>query len=229
MAANEQQSDSLQIQAYETIRSGIVYAHYAPGDKLQVKDLCADLDMGRTPIRESLVRLRQEGLVRTVPQSGTYVREISLSSVESARYVRENLETHISVAAAALATQDDLSHLQSILESEQEARRRGDRRAFFESDNEFHKTIYQIAHKERIWGWLEQISTDLKRYRWLRVKTEELDWGSIDAQHRAIFDAIAQRNTDDVRFLVANHLHLLFSESAVVMERFPTYFVDDRA
>lgn len=228
MAANEQQSDSLQIQAYETIRSGIVYAYYAPGDKLQVKDLCADLDMGRTPIRESLVRLRQEGLVRTVPQSGTYVREISLSAVENARYVRENLETHIGVSAAALATYDDLARLQSILKMEGSARQRADRRAFFESDNDFHRELYRIAHKERIWGWLEEISTDLKRYRWLRVKTEELDWGSIDAQHHAIFDAVAQRDTDGVRFLVANHLHLLFSESAAVMERFPTYFVDDR-
>ena len=69
MAAEQTQEsgESLQLRAYETLREGILYATYAPGDRLQVKDLCLDLDMGRTPVRESLVRLRQEGLVETVP------------------------------------------------------------------------------------------------------------------------------------------------------------------
>ena len=84
--------ESLQLQAYDRIRRRILYADYVPGDKLMVRDLCADLDMGRTPIRESLARLGQEGLVQIIPQSGTYVNRISLCSVKCARYVRANLE-----------------------------------------------------------------------------------------------------------------------------------------
>lgn len=228
MAASDRQDDTLQIQAYETIRSGIVYAYYAPGDKLQVKDLCADLGMGRTPIRESLVRLRQEGLVRTIPQSGTYVQQISLSAVESARYVRENLESQITVAACASATSESIGHLQGILAGEEQALRAGDRRAFFESDNEFHKALYDMTGRQRIWEWLEQLSCDLKRYRWLRVRTEQLDWEDIVSQHYAILSALERRDTDEARFLATNHLHLLFSESAQVISAFPHYFVDDR-
>ena len=43
----QESGESLQLRAYETIREGILYATYAPGDRLQVKDLCQDLDMGR--------------------------------------------------------------------------------------------------------------------------------------------------------------------------------------
>ena len=62
-----EQETSLQDQSYHTIRRKIVYLDYKPGEKLGVKQLCDDLDMGRTPVREALVRLAQEGLVRTVP------------------------------------------------------------------------------------------------------------------------------------------------------------------
>ena len=52
-----EQETSLQDQSYHTIRRKIVYLDYKPGEKLGVKQLCDDLDMGRTPVREALVRL----------------------------------------------------------------------------------------------------------------------------------------------------------------------------
>ena len=64
-----EQETSLQDQSYHTIRRKIVYLDYKPGEKLGVKQLCDDLDMGRTPVREALGRLAQEGLVRTVPRA----------------------------------------------------------------------------------------------------------------------------------------------------------------
>ncbi|MGN0071751.1 MAG: GntR family transcriptional regulator [Atopobiaceae bacterium] len=225
MAAKAEQDESMQIQAYDAIRTGIVYAEYAPGDKLQVKDLCADLGLGRTPVRESLVRLRQERLVETVPQSGTYVSRISLESVEGARYVRESLESQISVEACARMDEKGLSELRELLSKERKARDTQDRRGFFDYDNLFHEKLYDIADKQKIWQWLEFISIDLQRYRWLRVQTEDLDWDSILDQHDAIFHALEKKDTDETRFLVSNHLHLLFSESAAVIRRFPDYFV----
>ena len=99
-----EQETSLQDQSYHTIRRKIVYLDYKPGEKLGVKQLCDDLDMGRTPVREALVRLAQEGLVRTVPQSGTYVSPINLTLAESACYIREHLEKQVIVECCARAT-----------------------------------------------------------------------------------------------------------------------------
>ena len=96
-----EQETSLQDQSYHTIRRKIVYLDYKPGEKLGVKQLCDDLDMGRTPVREALVRLAQEGLVRTVPQSGTYVSPINLTLAESACYIREHLEKQVIVECCA--------------------------------------------------------------------------------------------------------------------------------
>ena len=219
--------ESLQLQAYETIREGILYAKYAPGDRLQVKDLCTDLDMGRTPVRESLVRLRQEGLVQTVPQSGTYVNRISLRSVECARYVRESLERQVAIECCARIDADGEKLLSEIMADARDACSRHETRLFFDTDNRFHQALYQIAGRERIWGWLETLNMDLQRYRWLRVLTEELDWDAIMHQHDEIYDAITYHDVDETGFLVSNHLHLLFEESGTVTKRFPDYFLLD--
>ena len=106
-----EQETSLQDQSYHTIRRKIVYLDYKPGEKLGVKQLCDDLDMGRTPVREALVRLAQEGLVRTVPQSGTYVSPINLTFAESACYIREHLEKQVIVECCARATSAGIEQL----------------------------------------------------------------------------------------------------------------------
>lgn len=228
MAEETEHAESLQLQAYETIRNAILYAHYAPGDKLMVKDLCLELDMGRTPIRESLVRLRQEGLVQTVPQSGTYVSRISLRSVECARYVREQMERSVAVECCAKIGPQQIRGLAQIVERQRKAAEAGDRCAFFDGDNELHQALYDAADRSRVWEWLELISIDLQRYRWLRMQTEELDWNAILDQHLEICDALAERDADEVGYLVSAHLHLLFEESAAVIKTFPDYFINDR-
>ncbi|MDU6522850.1 MAG: GntR family transcriptional regulator, partial [Enterococcus sp.] len=70
--------NSLQSQAYQSIRKKIIYSDLEPGKKISEKGLEGMFNIGRTPIRESLIQLRQQELVYTIPQSGTYVSQIDL-------------------------------------------------------------------------------------------------------------------------------------------------------
>ena len=128
-----EQETSLQDQSYHTIRRKIVYLDYKPGEKLGVKQLCDDLDMGRTPVREALVRLAQEGLVRTVPQSGTYVSPINLTLAESACYIREHLEKQVIVECCARATSAGIEQLDRAIVLQEKAMAEGDRIGFLAS------------------------------------------------------------------------------------------------
>lgn len=58
------------------------------------------LNISRTPIREAILRLKNDGLMMTVPQSGTYVTKISLSSALNARFVRQSVERSVVSEAA---------------------------------------------------------------------------------------------------------------------------------
>lgn len=62
--------NNLQQQAYESIRKQIIYSELAPGSKISDKVLEEQLAIGRTPIREALIQLRNQELVKTIPQSG---------------------------------------------------------------------------------------------------------------------------------------------------------------
>ena len=137
-----EQETSLQDQSYHTIRRKIVYLDYKPGEKLGVKQLCDDLDMGRTPVREALVRLAQEGLVRTVPQSGTYVSPINLTLAESACYIREHLEKQVIVECCARATSAGIEQLDRAIALQEKAMADEDRIGFFLSDNLMHHMIF---------------------------------------------------------------------------------------
>ena len=144
-----EQETSLQDQSYHTIRRKIVYLDYKPGEKLGVKQLCDDLDMGRTPVREALVRLAQEGLVRTVPQSGTYVSPINLTLAESACYIREHLEKQVIVECCARATSAGIEQLDRAIALQEKAMAEEDRIGFFLSDNLMHHMIFSIKQIRR--------------------------------------------------------------------------------
>ncbi|MEY8678388.1 GntR family transcriptional regulator [Granulimonas faecalis] len=218
--------ESLQAQAYRIISRQIVLANYRPGEKLTVNTLADSLGLGRTPVRESLVRLQDAGLVKAVPHSGTYVSKIDLADAESARYVREVMETQAAVEACARATQEDVCRLESLIcEAEAKVKDR-DRRAFFELDDEFHRAVFLAAGHPRVYGWVRELCMGLDRYRWLRILVEDLDWESILRSHRRILAAIAARNVADAAFLVTEHLHLMLEERACVVERFPQYFTN---
>ena len=87
-----QHYQSLQDQAYNALRSKIIYAELKPGTRLSAIGLEKETGIGRTPIRESFVRLREQELVETRPKSGTYVSKISMERAENACFLREKLE-----------------------------------------------------------------------------------------------------------------------------------------
>lgn len=216
--------DSLQAQAYHSIRRKIIYADLKPGQKISEKELELLLKIGRTPIREALIQLGQQDLVYTIPQSGTYISKINLSSAENARFIREILERKVMVECCAKMTNQTKTILSTILEQEQKAVENKNERDFFQTDNLFHETCFEIANRQKVWSWIDDHNTNLERYRWLRVTVEGLDWNTIMNQHYRLFDALVEKDTEQVDFLTATHLHMMPNEQDSVVKHYPDYF-----
>src|SRR5436305_1999373 len=79
-------------EVYARLRDAIVAAELEPGRRLSENELAAWLGVSRTPVREALVRLRDDRLVEIVPQLGTYVSRIGVQAVADAQFIREALE-----------------------------------------------------------------------------------------------------------------------------------------
>ena len=215
---------SYQDYAYQKIRNDIIFCRLAPGQKLSAKALETELEVGRTPIRESLVRLTELHLVYTVPQSGTYVSKIDMHAAENARFIREHLERSVSIACCSCITDEGRATLSECISQEEAALCERDAEAFFTLDNQFHKLLFDIAGRSWVWRWIQVCDVDLERYRWLRTQVDTLEWEVIMEQHRLIYEAICTGNTEEAAYISVAHMHLMITEQETVLATFPDYF-----
>lgn len=217
---------NLQDKAYQIIIKKILHNEYCPGQKISQTMIEKELALGRTPVREALLRLKREGLIYTVPQSGTFVTKIDLSSVTSARFVREILERKIIVEAASL--DDDALLAQDIdnLSLQEQYAASGRYQDFFEADDAFHRAFFLVTNHSQAWEWLQIINTQFNRFRWLRLGISELPWATLIDQHKEILTAVNTHNIAGAELAVTKHLQLMFEEEQIVIKTYPEYFQD---
>lgn len=215
--------------AYSALKRGIMEFRFAPGERLSPTELRERLGVGRTPVREAIVRLRQEGLVITRPKSGSYVALVDLDAAECARFLRSNTERAVVVECCSRAGEKDVTSLRKLLGEQKRAMEAHDQRSFFNADNRMHEELYNIAGRRRAWTWLEETNLDLERYRWLHVQARGMGWGSILAEHQELVDAIARKDPEEASYVAVHHLHVMLDERNEVVAAFPGYFMQEPA
>lgn len=223
---HEKDTPTLQTQAYEALRRALVFSRYKPGERLVPKRLCEELGLGRTPVREALVLLQQQGLVSTVPQSGTYVSKIDMRACEDARFARECLERQVVIECCAKATKADIAGIDAIIAQQEKAVVAADELAFFESDNLMHETFFIIADRAPLWDWLNMGNVHYERFRWLAVLTSGVEWDVVMDQHHKIRDAIAAHDTNEASYLTSRHLRKAHIDYHPISVSHPEYFTE---
>lgn len=86
------QNLSTREQVYNMLKDQILSLKLPPGTNISEKEISIQFNVSRTPVRESFLKLSQEGLLSIYPQRGTFVSLIDLNLVEEARFMREHLE-----------------------------------------------------------------------------------------------------------------------------------------
>ncbi len=139
--------------AYEKIKSDILSGKYKPGQHLREKDLCDDLQVSRTPIRDALNRLGQEGLVVVKPHKGVFVRKFTKKNIQDYYQTRAVLEGLGAELAAKNVTDSSKREFLMILEKMKESlltekrKQLGDK-ALIKWNDYFHDYVFKIAGNE---------------------------------------------------------------------------------
>ena len=154
------------VQAYEQIKGNILELRYKPGDKLSEARLADELQLGRSPIRAALARLEGEGWIRVLPQSGTFVRELSRQEVMDIAELRLLLEAHAAQRAAQRIGADDLKVLRAEFETLRAKGVEGHFDEFLRVDDRFHTTIHRVAGNQRVAEILGNLRDQI---HWMRV------------------------------------------------------------
>ncbi len=197
---------------YHHVRSGILTRRFADNDLLAEGRIAQETGVSRTPVREALLRLEAEGMVRLLPKRGALVLPVSAQEWRDVLSTRELVETHcvgqIIEGGRAPMLRVRLAKAMADL---QDAARSGDVTAYVSADRDFHATIVAGAGNSilnRLYGSL--------RDRQLRMGTANLlaEGGVADtarmsrtiADHQAIADAIADQDLPTAVRLTVEHL-----------------------
>lgn len=216
--------DNMRSDAYNEIKYKIIHFDYIPGQKISEKTISQELDLGRTPVREAIIRIEREGLIEVIPQSGTYITRIDMADAKDARFVRSHIEPSIMVDAAIKMTPEAKQALEDNLRSQAKTAMNNELDNFFDLDQDFHHEFYKVVNKDTVWNWLQINNTQLNRFRRLRLKESELNWSTLIDQHQQIYNAVLDQDIDNLNFLVTQHLHLMLLEKQKVLDAYPDYF-----
>jgi DNA-binding GntR family transcriptional regulator len=134
----DRRSASLKEMAHARLRAAIVDGRLKPGDALLEDQLAADLDISRTPLRESLAKLEQEGLVESIPYRGTFVANISVAEVAHIQQVRLPLELLAMDLAIERMPRSEIERVISFIEDRRALLSQGNPALHMECNRAFH-------------------------------------------------------------------------------------------
>ncbi len=192
-------------QVYGRLRSAIVTGYFEPGTRLVERDLTEKLQVSRTPIREALRRLEQDGLIVCYPHRGYYVRTPSLDEARQAYEVRRALEGLACELAAQRASAEELAAMRDIVRKGKAALKAADHANLLLLNNELHLALVRSTHNTYLEQQFRTIwsCVDLLRGRWWGT-SERPDTGH--AEHEAIVDALVRRDGALARRLNEAHI-----------------------
>ena len=196
---------SLREQAYEAIKHAIITCALRPGEYINESLLSARLKVGRTPVRQAIDQLQQQGLVDIIPRKGTMVRPIHLHDIVHVTEVRMINEVECARMAASRATKSDLSDLRSVLAKANGARKQRDIEVLMKLDREFHGLIAQAARNPVLAELLRTLHERSLRVWFLSLNDAE-HLKSVQKEHEAILAALVAGNADAAGAAMRGHI-----------------------
>lgn len=159
---------TLREMALERLRTAIVEFHFKPGERLVERNLCEQLGVSRSVVREVIRHLEAEGLVHTVPHQGPIVAILDAETATQIYELRSLLESSAAEAAAAKASPADVKQMKQALTAIAQAYRGGDFHAVLTTTNAFYELIFLCAGKPVAWDMVQRLNG---RISWLRSLT----------------------------------------------------------
>ncbi len=210
---------------YDVLRRAILNGELRPGDALSETKTAAQFGVSRTPVRDAIRRLSDDGFLRVIPQVGTYVAPIQLAAVADSQFVRETLECRTIRLAAERLDPTQAATLDRHLAAQERAVAANDADAFFAADEAMHADLIRIAGRPAVWNLILDVKAQLDRVRCLSLQSA--DWlAMIFEQHRSIIDRARAQDADGAEEAMRAHLRTVFDAIERIAATNREYFED---
>ncbi|MCI7108177.1 MAG: GntR family transcriptional regulator [Lachnospiraceae bacterium] len=190
---------------FNTLREAILKGDLKPGERLMELQLADKLGVSRTPIREAIRMLEQEGLAVTMPRKGAEVAKMTLKDMEDALEIREALDELAVRIACEKITEEQLKHLIDVKEQFETSTRTGDVKKIAEADVSFHDAIYEATDNPKLVALLNNLREQIYRYRVEYIKDPK-NYPVLIAEHQAIVEGLKNRDKHAATLAMEEHV-----------------------
>ncbi|MDD3673322.1 MAG: GntR family transcriptional regulator [Synergistaceae bacterium] len=205
--------------AYEWIRDAIESSEIEMGAPLPENLLAREIGVSRTPIREALRSLEQDGYVKIIPQKGAFVSEISLEDLKEIYDIRKLLEPFAALSAVNRIPEEEIDEMEKCWKALKKAALAGevDLTRVSEMDLLLHLTITKYATNKRIGAIITTYHAQIKRFQKLSAQSLSNIHETI-GQHLEILEKLRERDARGLSSLL--YEHIAKSESNIMKDYF---------
>jgi DNA-binding GntR family transcriptional regulator len=189
--------------AYDHVKQSILDRAYPGGALLSEGEIAAAVGVSRTPVREALLRLETEGLVRLYPKRGALVLPVSSQEISDVFQARELVETF--AADTATLGPELIDELTGCIEAMRAHSAGGDAREFARADRCFHRTMVAAAGNEIITHLYDALRD--RQLRMARLTADDPERAATAIHdHAEILEAVRSGDRERIREAVRRHL-----------------------
>lgn len=186
----------------EFVKDAIIRGRIAPGERIVEAQVCRDMGVGRSPVREALRHLEQEEFVEIIPHAGALVKALSHQEVAQIYDLMGVLEGLSMRIATPSISDEEVERIESLAEA---VEKNGQNRfRLFHANSQFHHHLTVLGGNVRLIAFMDRIRQQTHRMGLQSFYNAKQVQASI-REHRAIVDAVRERDPLKVEDLIRNH------------------------
>ena len=190
---------------FNTLREAILKGELKPGERLMELQLAAKLGVSRTPIREAIRMLEQEGLAVTIPRKGAEVAKMTEKDMEDVLQIREALDELAAKIACEQISEEQLEELVATMHEFEESTKTDNVKKIAEADVKFHDIIYQSTGNPKLVNMVNNLREQMYRYRIEYLKDSAVR-RQLAKEHKAICEALRTHDRESALRYVYVHI-----------------------
>ena len=218
----QERSDNYSLRGfvYQRLKDDILGGRYKDKEELREIAISEELGVSRTPVREALRQLELEKLVTIIPNKGAFVNEISGKDIKDVYLIRSRLEGMCARLVCENITDKQIEQLEENVYLAQFHASRGHMEQMAELDNGFHHILYEACNSRMLKNVLEEYHQYVIRIRRTTLSAKGRSVACND-EHRAIMEAIKERNADKAEELATLHVANAYDNIARTLNEEP--------
>lgn len=216
-------------QVLNTLKQEILTLELKPGQSISENEICMRFDVSRTPVREALRRLQEQGFVHTIPYSGTYVTLLNLKNIKEMIYMRVAVELMVIRDFMKIATPllyEEVRHqirCQELLIQDSSF----EPESFYKMDAQLHAIWFQATGKTSLWNFIQAQQLHYTRFRMLDFATET-DFDRIVKEHAQMLSCMEAGDEPGLEEMLKRHLYISITRMKYAIEsEYKDYFEEE--